>query len=217
MTKFKDLDLAPPIRVIDSLIAVPIDITRLKAEVTFDMLSHKCKVNTSTEFLMGVENGNAIFDLRQEISDAFINDKHISNDKLRHHDFGTGNSSRLRILEENLDSNSNNNLSLQYELKTPQSPESRPIDWTPDGLYFDFWFSDLWSARYLEMWFPSNLIYDRFGFNLEIKIINTEIEHILFSNGTINKTGDNSWTIDFPNRYTSLSHMLVICPKTQQK
>jgi hypothetical protein len=172
-------------------------------------------VDSTTNFLMGIENGNAIFDLRQEISNANLNDKHISNDKLRHHNFGMGNDSGLRILEENLDSNSNNTLSLQYELGTPQSLNSRPIEWNPDGLYFDFWFSDLWPARYLEMWFPSNLIYDRFGFNLDIRIINTQIEHILFSNGKINKTGDNSWTIDFPDRYTSLSHMLVICPKNQ--
>jgi hypothetical protein len=210
-----DLDLSPPIRVIDNLTAVPIDITKSKAEMIFDMLAQKCKVNSTTNFFMGIENGNAIFDLRQEVSIAHINGKHISSDKLRHHDFTSDSNSGLRILEVILDSNSNNTLSLQYELKTPQSPKSRPIKWSPEGLYFDFWFSDLWPARYLEMWFPSNLIYDHFGFNLDIRIINTHIEHILFSNGIITKTGDNSWTIDFPDRYTSLSHMLTICPKNQ--
>jgi len=85
--KSHDLDLAPPIKVIDNLTAVPIDITKLKAEMIFDILSHKCEVNSTTNFFMGIENGNAIFDLRQDISNAYINDKHISNDKLRLHNF----------------------------------------------------------------------------------------------------------------------------------
>jgi len=213
--KSNDLDLAPPIAVVDNLTAVPIDITKSKAEMIFDMLSHKCNVNSTTNFSMGNENGNAIFDLRQDISNAHLNDKHISNDKLRHHKFGMDNDSALRILEESIDSNSNNRLSLQYELKKPNCLNSHPIEWSPAGLYFDFWFSDLFPARYLEMWFPSNLIYDRFGFSLDIRIINTQIEHVLFSNGNINKTGDNSWTIEFPDKYSSFSHMLSICPKNE--
>src|SRR5687767_1790927 len=188
---FNDLDLAPGVKVVDNLTAVPIDISRLNAEIIFDMSSQKCKVNSTMYFFMGNENGNAIFDLRQDVDNAYINDKHISKEKLRHHKFGRDDNSELRILEEDLDARSKNILNLQYELKQPQSPNSKPIGWNVDGLYFDFWFSDLWPARYLEMWFPSNLIYDRFGFNLNISIVNTNIEHELFSNGKINRTGDN--------------------------
>jgi hypothetical protein len=48
------------------------------------------------------------------------------------------------------------------------------------------------------MWFPSNpsnLIYDQFEFHLDIRIINSHLEHTLFSNGEINKIGHNLWII----------------------
>jgi hypothetical protein len=215
--KSDDISLAPPIKIVDRLTAVPIDIYKLNAKVIFDLSVRKCKVNSSMYFSMGNQSGNPLFDLRQDIYKAHLNGKNISNDKLRHHDFGNGPLSALRILEENLDAKSDNILNLEYELKQPQSLNSNPIGWNSDSLYFDFWFSDLWPARYLEMWFPSNLIYDRFGFNLTIQIINTKNEHILFSNGKINKIGDNSWEIDFPDKYTSLSHMLYICPKSESE
>jgi hypothetical protein len=113
-------------------------------------------------------------------------------------------------LEKVLSANSRNKLRLIYELGEPQSPFSRPIGWNDDRLYFEFWFSDLYSARYLEMWFPSNLIFDQFASNLDIEIINTKILHIAFSNGQVDILDQNYWNLKYPNTFTSLSPMLCI-------
>lgn len=211
--EFNDFEFAPNKQVIDNITAVPIDIYKLEAEVVFDVSIHKCKVISNMYFKIGNENGNPFFDLRQYIQNAYLNDEYISIDKIRHHKFTTIPNSELIIIEKNLPSNSSNILKLEYELNQPLSPESKAIEWNSNSLYFDFWFSDLNPGRYLEMWFPSNLIYDHFEFHLNIHIINSNVEHTLFSNGEINKIGNNSWIIDFPNNFTSLSHMLYICPK----
>ena len=60
------------------------------------------------------------------------------------------------------------------------------------------------------MWFPSNLIYDKFKFNLEIQILNTEIEYALFSNGKKVSINQNHWALEFPDGFTSLSPMLCM-------
>jgi hypothetical protein len=181
--------------------------------VVFDVRNRKCKVISNMSFKIGNENGNPFFDLRQNIQNAYLNDDHISIQKIRYHDFGIKLPSALRIIEKNLPSNSSNILKLEYELNQPQSLGSKPIEFNSNSLYFDFWFSDLNPGRYWEMWFPSNLIYDHFEFHLDIQIINSHLEHTLFSNGEINKIDRNLWIVDFPNNFTSLSSMLYICPK----
>jgi hypothetical protein len=209
----RPVPIDPNKQVIDNLRPVPIDIYKLEAKVVCDVSIRKCKVISKMYFKIGNENGNPFFDLRQNIQNAYLNDEHIPIEKIEHYDFGPGPDSKLRIIEKSLPSNSSNVLKLEYELNTPDSENSKPIEFNSDSLYFDFWFSDMYPGRYLEMWFPSNLIYDHFAFHLDIQIINSNLEHNLFSNGEINKIGNNSWIIDFPNNFTSLSHMLYICPK----
>lgn len=213
MKSFNDLLLAPPSKIVDNLLAVPVDIGNLNARLIFDASNHRAEVESTLTFTMGQEDGNPIFDLRQDIESAWLNDEHFPPGKLKHHDFGGGSSAGLRIAERNLAAESTNTLELHYKLNKPQSSQSRTIGWTSNHLFFDLWFSDLWPGRYLEMWFPSNLIYDKFAFDLEIRIINTDIEHVLFSNGKIEVLGRNHWKVAFPERFTSLSHMLCIAGK----
>jgi len=208
-----NLHLAPPVKTIDGLVAVPIDIQNLYAHVIFDMVAQRASVEATLEFLMGVEDGNPIFDLRQNIKEAWINNEPIDIEKLRHHDFGGGPGAELIILEKAISKGSKNILKLHYELNKPNCPESQDIGWDTPRLYFEFWFTDLHPARYLEMWFPSNLIYDQFKFSINVEITNTMIEHILFSNGEVNRLSLNHWQIEFPESFTSLSPMLCILAK----
>jgi hypothetical protein len=205
-----NFELAPEPKNIDGLSAVPIDIQQLDAHVIFDLHVHKAKVEATIDFVVGPDEGNPFFDLRQDIDSAYINDEQIPINKLRHHDFKGGDNSELRILEKVLSANSRNKLRLDYELSKPQSHFSRPIGWDNDRLYFEFWFSDLYSARYLEMWFPSNLIFDQFASSIDIEIINTKILHKAFSNGQVDVLDQNHWNLKYPNTFTSLSPMLCI-------
>jgi hypothetical protein len=205
-----NFDLAPPVKEIDGLLAVPIDIEYMNAKVVFDLSSSKATVDAEMGFIMGIKDGNPVFDLRQDIIKARLNDSTIQLDKLRHHDFGGGSESELIILEKMIKSYSNNTLYLNYELKKPQCPGSKPIGWDPPRIYYEFWFTDLYPARYLEMWFPANLIYDQFKIKLEIEIINSSIEHGIISNGQVKRLSLNHWQVEFHKGFTSLSPMLCI-------
>jgi hypothetical protein len=67
-----NLLLAPPVKMVDGLVAVPIDIQQLDARVLFDIATRKAKVETILHFLMGNTDGNPIFDLRQDIQEAYL-------------------------------------------------------------------------------------------------------------------------------------------------
>jgi hypothetical protein len=210
MQPFNDLILAPPVKVVDGMVAVPIDIQNLNANIIFDVESRRATVEAEMIFVMGKADGNAVFDLRQDIIKASLNDTPIDLNKLRHHNFGGGPDSDLIIVESLRPMESKNTLRLSYELKQPKSPGSQPIAWDPSRLYYEFWFTDLQPARYLEMWLPSNLIYDQFKISVEITIINCLLDHALFTNGQVNKLNQNHWKVEFPQRFTSLSPMLCI-------
>ena len=205
-----NLHLAPPVRIVDGLAAIPIDIQQVDARVIFDMTTRRASVEAVMRFITGNTSGNPVFDLRQNIQEAYLNGNPIPTSRLRHHDFGGGPNAELIILEQVLSAGSENTLRLIYTLDQPQSPFSQPIGWDPPRLYFEFWFTDLYAARYLEMWFPSNLIYDEFGLNLDIEIINTGIEHIIYTNGQLSQLAQNHWVVQFPERFTSLSPMLCV-------
>jgi len=206
-----NLNLAPPVRIVDGLTAVPIDIQQLDSHVVFDAATSQAQVEASMRFIMGNTDGNPVFDFRQDIQEAYLNDVSVPVDKLQHHDFGGGPNAELRILDTIVPANSENTLRLIYGLNQPQAPNSQPIGWDPNStrLYWDLWFTDLLPARYLEMWFPSNLIYDQFKFNLEIEIINSEFEHVIIANGSVNNLAPNHWRVEFRERFTSLSPMLI--------
>jgi hypothetical protein len=159
---------------------------------------------------MGNAAGNPVFDLRQNIQETYLNSASILTSKIEHHDFGGGVNAELMILESVLPAGSVNTMRFVYQLAQPQSQYSQPIGWDPPRLYFEFWFSDLYPARYLEMWLPSNLIYDKFALNLDIQLINTAIGHSIFTNGVVNQLSQNHWQLIFPDRFTSLSPKLCI-------
>ncbi len=213
-----DLALAPPITTVDGLRAVPIDIQHVEARVVFDLATRKAQAEATLRFITGAEAGNPVFDLRQAIEEATLDDQAIAPARLRHHDFGGGARAELRILEAELPANSAHSLRLRYPLNIPLSPQAdSALVWDSAGarVYWDFWFTDLWPGRYLEMWLPANLIYDRFGTSLEIEVAGSTIAHRLVTNGQVAELGANHWRVEFPEQFTALSPMLVLAAQDQ--
>ena len=62
------LHLAPPKKIVDGLLAVPIDIRHVEAYTVFDMSTSKARVTASMNFIMGNTDGYPFFDLRQNIA-----------------------------------------------------------------------------------------------------------------------------------------------------
>lgn len=159
--------------------------------------------DATLEFTMGPQDGNPIFDLRQTITDAWLDGATISPDKLAQHDFGGGSHAELRILETLLTAGSTHTLRVRYTLDIPQASQAgsyQPqLTWNPGPrLVFNFGFTDLGAGRYLEAWIPANLIFDQFELNLEIQIVNTAIPHVVLTNGQVTELATNHWQTNFP-------------------
>jgi hypothetical protein len=196
---------------VDGLTGVGIDINTLEAKVVFDLETKTASVVADLTFRMAGEGGMPIFDLRQDITSAKLNGKKLKPEEMAPHKFGKT-SGTMRIIEKKLKADAEHHLHLEYTLAKPQSPKAIEIGWGEGTLDWDFFFSDLNHGRYMEMWFPANLIYDRFGFEFDFEIKGATEKHEIVTNGTVTEQGDSHWSISFPEHYTAFSHMLVVVP-----
>ncbi|HSS08848.1 MAG TPA: hypothetical protein VLL25_03130 [Acidimicrobiales bacterium] len=103
---------------------------------------------------------------------------------------------------------------MSYQLDTPAAREAEPIGWD-EGVRFDFWMSDLYAGRYLEMWLPAGLCHDRFRLRLDVEVVSAGVDYTIISNGAQAQLGADRWEIAYPAQFTSLSPMLVIAPSPQ--
>ena len=67
-----NFDLAPPAKLVDGILAVPIDIERVEALLVFDGATSTARGDATIFFSMGAQAGNPIFDRRQTITAAWL-------------------------------------------------------------------------------------------------------------------------------------------------
>ena len=207
--------LAPPAKLVDGLWAVPIDIQRITATLSFDGSTSSGIGDATLEFRVGHQTGNPFFDLRQTITAAWLDGAPLPVTKLAHHDFGGGAHAELRIVEAVVAAGSTHTLRVTYTLGTPQASTAgsyQPaMTWSSGPrLAFNFGFTDLGAGRYLEAWIPANLIFDQFELHLTLRVLNTPVAHTVITNGTLTSLGANHWSVVFPSRFTALSPLLEL-------
>ena len=211
-----NLHYAPPGRIVDGLMAVPMEIQHLSASLIFNATTETCDVDTTIDFMVGLTSGNPIFDLRQTIGNAWLDGTPFDVAKLAHHNFGGGTDASLRVIESTLAAGSNHTLRLTYQLALPNALNSGSgpptYQWNSERLNLKFWYTDLRAGRYMDAWLPGNLIFDQFRTNLEIEIVNSGIVHKVITNGTQSDLGSNHWQVSFPAYFSVCSGMLRIHP-----
>ena len=82
--------LAPPAKTVDGLLAVPIDISSIDAVFTFDGGMQTALADATITYEVGSTAGNPIFDLRQTITQAWLDSVVFPVAQLAHHSFGSG-------------------------------------------------------------------------------------------------------------------------------
>ncbi len=212
-----NLDLAPPPKLVDGLWAVPVDIQRITATLTFDAATNLSTGSALVEFRLGRNGGNPIFDLRQTITGLVLDGDVMAVDEAAHHDFGGGVNAQLRVLERSLEAGTAHQLRVEYSVGPPDAPaagSSVPqISWAAGGrLTFVFGFSDMGPGRYLESWVPSNLIFDQFELHLTLQIVNSPVTHALIANGSVTPIGTNHWQVALPATSSAFSPLVEVRP-----
>jgi hypothetical protein len=210
-----NFDLAPPARTVDGLFAVPADIQRVDAALTFDGATATGTGDATIQFITGTQAGNPIFDLRQTVTGVWLDGLPVPAGQFAQHDFGGGPNAELRVLQSVLAPGTAHTLRLTYSLGLPQASTAgsyQPgLTWSAGPrLTFNFGFTDLGAGRYLEAWAPANLIYDQFALNLRVDVLNTTIAHSVITNGQVAVLGTNRWSITFPTRFTAFSPLLEV-------
>ena len=207
--------LAPPSKTVDGLLAVPIDIQTIAAVFTFDGAAQTAVADATITYTVGPYAGNPIFDLRQDITQAWLDGVTFAVAKMAHHNFGGIPFTDLRVIESVQAAGSVHTLRVQYNLALPDSElgGSYPpaLQWSAGPkLEFVFGLSDLYRARYAEAWLPANLVFDQYSIDLEIQIVNTMAAHSVITNGIATSPGLNHWQISFPVRFSAVSPMLEV-------
>ncbi len=204
---------APPPLEVDGLVGMPIDILSVRGEILFDGASRSARATAVMEFEM-TGDGMPLFDLRQEIERLVVNGVEVEAELAAAHQVSHA-CGTMRILQQELPAGAVHTLELEYPLEKPMSPRSQDIGWGENGLNWDTFFSDLNQGRYLEMWMPANLLYDRFALELELELTGLEQDHELVTNGAIEERGRHHWKLRFPDTNTAFSAMIVIVPATE--
>ena len=177
----------------------------------FNVEAKEARATAKMRFRTG-QAGTPVFDLRQPLLTGLtIDGNGLDPLTLGTHEFGES-TGTMRILNVELEANSVHELYLEYPLLKPLSPEAQEIGWADGGVHWDTYFSDLNHGRYLEMWFPANLLYDQHPFTLTVQVTGADEDHELVTNGTVETLGEHHWRMSFPPSYTAFSPMVVLIP-----
>src|SRR5262245_41390606 len=130
-----NFELAPPPKNVDGLLCVPIDIESITAVFTFDGAAQTATADATVVYTVGPTAGNPIFDLRQNITQAWVDGVVFLVTQLAHHDFGVGTFTDLRVIEDLQTAGSVHTLRVQYNLALPDSQLGGSylpaLDWLP--------------------------------------------------------------------------------------
>ncbi len=211
----------PPSRVAATgRLAVPIDIQTIAAKLTFDAASQSVAGDATFAFQHGVDNGDAIFDLRQPVQEVWLDGAPLPASAVAMRRFGAKREQALRVIAKKLKSGDRHLVRLKYALLAPPLLASTKGGYLPElrwsgggAIDFNFGFTDLGGGRYLEAWVPANLIYDRFSLRLDVRIRNSSTPHVAIANGDAAEVSRNHWRIRFPDTFTALSPMLQLHPR----
>ena len=210
-----NFDLAPPPVVFDGKTAVPIDISAIDAQLTFDGATSSATGDATLTFVVGPVAGRPMFDLRQVITGVWLDGAPLAVGQVLTRDLGGGAGAELRVLDVALAAGSSHTLRLTYSLGLPASPAGGSyapgLAWTAGPrLVFNFGFTDLAAARYLEAWVPANLIWDQYAIAIDLRVTGTTVAHRPITNGAVTVLGANHWRVAFPATFTALSPLLEV-------
>lgn len=202
---------------VGGLFAVPIHIRQLRARVVLDTRARLGYADALLAYQVGPQSGSPLFDLRQPIHRAWLDGRRVSPTRLRAREVGEGHHATMRVLEVQQVAFSMHTLRLKYGLAQPQSDlgGTYPPVLAASGdqrLRWSFGMGDLFDGRHLEMWFPSNLPFDQFPFELTVTMAGAPDHHTLITNGAVTRTAAHTWHITFPPWFSSLSAMLELRP-----
>lgn len=182
--------LAPPSVRHGGGFAVPIDVERLAAAVTFRVAERRSFVQSRLTFSLGQASGFPVFDLRQTPVALQLDGETLETNLLERVDFASTDTGGVLVLNRALDSCSRHELLVEYDLDSGSDGNALP-HWA-QGVFWTSAFSDLIPGMYIERWFPAGLIHDNFEFEMEVMVEGGD-DHTFLANAPIETLRFNHW------------------------
>ena len=200
---FANLEKAPKnFKLKSGNMAVFIDIETIDTKIEYDLDTKKA-TSVSRIAFNNLTSGHPIFDLKQDIQSIHIDDQKTQLISIEAPDRETNYKSISEVINSG-----KHILVITNEITTN-------IDFNQDYVSSAFWMSDLSDRKYLEQYIPTNLEFDQFELNLDVKIISSsKIEtHEIFTNGEVLLDDGANFSIKFPAYFTSSSHFFHLTKK----
>ncbi len=165
----------------------------LKADykITYDAKSKKASVHTKMIFKTE-EAGYPIFDLVPQETFLEVDGKTAKFESKKIEDVTT-----VKVIDKLIKAGEHT-----LEIK---NTFSKLLTFEGSKVHSAFWMSDLSDRRYLEQFMPASFEYDQVRKRFFVKIINSDIEHILYTNGDVQRIAKNEFKVVYPSYYTSSS------------
>lgn len=192
-----DLAKAPPPFAYRSGSAVPIDMDSVDIEMVFNAATSTTTAKAHVVFRTGAA-GMPFFDMVPDATRIELDGQPVATT-----DFATvsapGSETKVRVLAKNLSANSMHEVDLEYRVPT--------VTYSSGKVQAGFFMSDLASSgrEFFEQYGPANIEFDQVRYTFRVRIEGTSIEHEVFANGEVTNEGQNAWTINFPDYFTTSS------------
>ncbi len=189
---FGALNHAPPAFSYKDARAVYVDFESADYAITYDAEAKTAVVESTVRFALPSE-GYAIFDLVTQPLSVNVDGKATVATEVQDPD----RASTFRVLDTRLPSG-RHTLKVRHQLSTN-------VVFAEGAVASGFWMSDLNDRRYLEQYLPSNFEYDQYKMKISVEVLNSNVSHVLKSNGVVTSTGNNRFEAVYPKFYSASS------------
>jgi hypothetical protein len=169
-----------------------VDFEKVHYSIKYDVANKKASVFTTITFTQK-EAGLALFDLIPNTIEAKLDGETVTTKIVSSPD----NATKYRaVLKKSvagvhtLEIKNNITTNLRFE---------------ENGVQSAFWMSDLSDRSYLEQYVPTNIEFDQYKMTMDIAFANTSAKQTIYTNGTVTKKSETSYSIDFPEYFTASS------------
>lgn len=171
-----------------------VDFQTVDTLIKYDLLKGEVNAESVIQFTME-QPGLPVFDLKAPLKSALINGKQVAVNSIDSPD----NVTTYMLINKQLPAG-------LHQLTIENSIDTN-VKFSNTSVQSAFWMSDLTDRKYIEQYLPTNLEYDHYQQNLEVKIIGSTSadSHKIYTNGLINQMSKNHFKIEFPEYFTASS------------
>ncbi|HAZ12362.1 MAG: hypothetical protein A2X86_03910 [Bdellovibrionales bacterium GWA2_49_15] len=197
---FAGLENAPPsINMADNRgKAVFVDFIKADYQIVYDLSKGSAWADSTITF-ENTESGYAIFDLVPEAASASVDEKTVTIST-----YNISGVTKVRFINAVL-------LPGVHTLKI-RNQISENITFSGRQVKSAFWTDDLSDQGFLEQYLPSNLEFDQYKINFNVKIVGTDTAHEIFTNGEDKLLATNEWSVEFPEHFNTSSIFFHLTP-----